>query len=223
MADKGGGLGTLVTVGLVGLAGWWIYENFFAAAAAAAPAAGGVAPQTGAPAASSGTPAAASTAPTTPVYSGPDLDTIYAALQSAVVGAFGTDPALTCPSGAGVSAVSAGATALRSITAPQITIPEQGGHPAAVAGGIPRRTVATGQTSAPSCPAASITATYDVFNYYLMKAVPSIGSAPNPPDHTSTLTLSGYWQWAAPVLQQQIPGLSGLGRAGLGAIWGILR
>ena len=62
-------------------------------------------------------------------------------------------------------------------------------------------------------------ATYDVFNYYLVAAGVGVSTAPNPPDHSTQLSLSDYWAWAAPELQQAMPGLSGDAAlyAGLGA------
>jgi hypothetical protein len=81
----------------------------------------------------------------------------------------------------------------------------------------------TPAASAPArCAAGSIQATYDVFNWYLLKANPSISAPPNAPDHTTQITLTQYWQWAAPLLKAQIAGLSGLGRHGLGAVWGAM-
>ena len=71
-----------------------------------------------------------------------------------------------------------------------------------------------------SCGTGGVTSTYDVFNWYLVAANVGVSAGPAPPDHTSQITLAQYWAWVAPILQQQMPGLAGLGNvyAGLGAL-----
>ncbi len=213
MSQQSSGVGEAVKWGVIILGAYWLYETFFAASGAAAasgsPAAAAGDGSSAPPAAAGGTtPAAAAS-----VYSGPDLDAIYQALQRAVTAAWGSDPSLTCAVGLQGLGVGPGAR-----TAGAATLPGESTDTAlALRGGIaPRGSV---QMGGGVCPPASITATYDVFNWYLMQAAPAIGRAPDSPDHTSQITLSAYWQWAAPALQKQIPGLAGI--AGLGAIWGL--
>jgi hypothetical protein len=67
------------------------------------------------------------------------------------------------------------------------------------------------------------TATCDVFNYYLTLAAVGVPNGMldcSPIRNNGPLTLTAYWAWAAPLLQAQFPGLSGLGYvyAGLNAL-----
>ena len=153
-------------------------------------------------------PAPAASAPpstSAPVYSGPSLAQMFQALLAAVQ-ADASNPAITCGVGtpsnlSGVGAVETNAprTSTTSVIASR-SIP-------LVNGGVVRNTPRV----SPSGPCANPIGTYDDFNWYLVnRANVGITSAPNPPDHTSQITLTDYWAWAAPLLQQQIPGLSGV-------------
>lgn len=81
---------------------------------------------------------------------------------------------------------------------------------------------AFGSDTALSGSASNPTASYDVHNWYLVNRT-SAGVQDgqlSAPDHTSEITLTAYWAWAAPQIQALFPGLSGLGDvyAGLGAL-----
>jgi hypothetical protein len=135
---------------------------------------------------------------------------MFSALQSAVAAAYGSDPALTCSPGMGLVDRSP------IIIGKQIGPVLGTGMPAGPASNISSVT----PVAAPST-CANPYALYDVFNWYLVnRANVGISSAPAPPDNTTVLSLSDYWAWAAPLLQAQIPGLSGYGAmyAGLGAL-----
>lgn len=212
------GIGTAVIWGVVGLIGYWVYTSFFSSStstAATAPPPAGGSPAVPPSSTSGGSPSGSTPpapGPAAPAYAGPSLDQMYTLLQSAVVAAFANDPALSCPA-SGVSGLGIGP---RTGPAVVSTDPSPGFRAHADRSGFLRQPVGK-----PTCPAAQITASYDVFSYYLLQAVPSIKTAPAPPDHSS-LTLSAYWQWASGALQAQIPGLSGLGNVigGLGAWMG---
>lgn len=69
--------------------------------------------------------------------------------------------------------------------------------------------------------ASNPVADYDVHNYYVVHSGNGIPDGLlQAPDHTTLLTLSDYWAWAAPQLSAKIAGLSGVGAvyAGLGAL-----
>ena len=222
------GLGAAVAV--YGYTQGWFSSLFGSAAAAPASAAGGSGVSTSGGSTATGggvTPTAASTptAPSQPSYSGPSLDQMFQALQSAVGAAYGGDPALTCGGGGSLSGFGVLATKTPGGMNPGSgvqVIKAIGSRPSyGIVMNAPRTTATSdgtgAPTSAPSCPALNVIATYDVFNWYLVAAVPSIGTAPSPPDHTSQISLQDYWTWAAPQLKQQIPGLAGGFNGGLGA------
>ena len=168
----------------------------------------------------SGTPAPTAT----PVYTGDSLAQMFAALQATVAASYGQDPALTCePSGV------SGLGVLERAAMPTSPAFPRGGDygPVAVSPVAPNVPVSGTVSPAPvsTAPATPATcsnpyATYDVFNYYLVQANIGVTAAPAPPDHTSQISLTDYWAWAAPLLQQQMPGLSGFGHvyAGLGML-----
>jgi hypothetical protein len=243
MASHESGVGTVVKWGILGVAAYWIYTTFFSGSIKL-PALGTEAygdwPATSSTSSSSTSTTTPSTpsAPSTPAYSGPSLDQMYANLQASVQAAYGSNPALSCgtTTGTGVSGFGGfgatpsrmlqpvGGSSSRSLQPVGTTSPSRlrsvNTQPVIVGTMIP----SSGGTQTPpaNCPTGSIQATYDDFNWYLLQANPSISAPPNAPDHTSQITLNQYWQWAAPLLKQQIPGLSGLGRYGLGAIWGAM-
>lgn len=70
--------------------------------------------------------------------------------------------------------------------------------------------------------ASNPVASYDVHNWYLVNRTDAglTDGQLQAPDHTTQISLTDYWAWAAPQLQQAMPGLTGLGYvyAGLGAI-----
>ena len=221
----------LVMFGLLGLGAWWVYSTFFSGAAAvpASPAPG--ASPAGGTAAAGGGPAspspAASSAPTPASYSGPSLAQMFAALKAKVATAYQNgETAVTCQQSFGTASNLSGFGAIEA-NAPSARTS------AAATGGVSRVIAArsiplTGGivTNAPrvTAPAGCSTysATYDVLNWYLTQTG-MLGQTvtPDPPDHTSIVTLEQYWAWVSPLLQQQIQGLSGMGRWGLGHIGNI--
>ena len=216
---------TLVTLGILGAAAYfawqWWQTNCVAGATGfpcsmlpASTAAAATTTSTTTPTATTTT--ASTPAPATPTYSGPSLSVMFSALQSAVAAAYGSDPALTCSPGMGIVDRSP------IIIGKQIGPVLGTGMPAGPASNISSVTpvsATSGATRPSRC--ANPYALYDVFNWYLVnRANVGISSAPAPPDNTTVLSLSDYWAWAAPLLQAQIPGLSGYGAmyAGLGAL-----
>lgn len=207
----------ILLLGGAGLAYWGYTQGWFSSlfGASAAPASSG-APST-APAGGTVGPTAtssqASVPASTPSYSGPSLDQMFQSLQTAVRAAYGSDQALSCAVGSpqslsGYGAVETNAprtqtnTAVSRLIAAR-SIPLTGG----VETNAPRGAV-SGSCSNPL-------ATYDVFNWYLAKAVPSV-TPPGPPDHTTVISLNDYWTWCAPLLKQAMPGLAGGFNSGFG-------
>ena len=208
----------ILLLGGAGLAYWGYTQGWFSSlfgAAAAVPASSGASSPGAAAGTGSGPGTPAPSGPSQPSYSGPSLDQMFQSLQSAVQAAYGSDPALSCGVGSpqslsGYGAVEANAprgqtnaVAVSRVIAAQSN-PLSGG----VVTNAPRGAV-SGSCSNPL-------ATYDVFNWYLVSAVPSVGSAPNPPDHTTVISLTDYWVWAAPLLKQAMPGLAGGFNGGFG-------
>lgn len=175
---------------------------------------------TQAAAATNATPAT----PAAPAYTGDTLSQMFSALQSTVAAAYGEDLALTCSpsgvSGLGVieRASMPGAGRSNVFQPTPIAIVSPGGSPNIPVGGSTQTPAASMNTVPATC--SNPYATYDVFNYYLVAANVGVSTAPAPPDHTTQLSLTDYWAWAAPLLQEQIPGLSGFGHvyAGIGAL-----
>jgi len=219
------GMGTLLGVGIVGGLAYWGYTqgwfaSFFGSAAASPNAAGGSASTPSSP------PALPPASPTSTggagasSYSGPSLDQMFQSLQSVVQAAVGSDSALSCGGGSAGSLSGLGA---RPGVAPR---PDAGSPsvgvlisrgPSASSGIAPNQGIVTNKPRVSgSC--SNPEATYDVFNWYLVNAANvGVSSAPNPPDHTSVISLSDYWTWAAPQLKQMMPGLAGGFNGGLGA------
>lgn len=209
-----GGIGALAYYGYS--QGW--FSSFFGTPAAASPAVG-TNLATGQPAAgSTGTPAAGGGTPT-PTWRGPTLDQMYAATlaaEQAAMSASVPDPALTC----------VGSVAITPGTAAAPATPVGGG---VVATNPNQRRTATGAPITPvtGTPAALSglgaacsmpQATYDVHNWYLVnRANSGITAGPEPPDHTTVVSLADYWTWAAPLLKAANPGLAGGFGRGLGA------
>jgi len=159
-------------------------------------------------------------------WGGPSLDTIFAnllAAEQAAMSASSPDPELTCPGGTS----STPSPQLACITAAQGTaaaLTAQGGAIAATAQAQANAQLALCLAQANAKPSTSScsmpAATYDVHNWYLVyRANAGITVAPTPPDHTTVISLQNYWVWAAPLLQQSNPGLSGGFGGGFGAYW----
>lgn len=189
-------------------------------AAAPAVSGGGVSPAPQTP----GTPPAAvapASVPTAPMYSGPSLDQMYAALVTAVAAGYtGGDTAVTCQgmSGLGIAGGVRSATPVSSVL----------GRPRPV--GIPNPRTLPGASTTPAAPVSCSVpmATPDVWNWYLVnRANVGVSVAPSSTDMgldpSTPITGSAYWAAAAPVLRQRIPGLSGLGAFGLAFYRGIRR
>lgn len=211
----GDALGSLLLIGGFGAIAYYLYSqgffsSFLGTPAAASPAVGtNLATQT----AGTGTPPAST-------WSGPSLDAMYAATlaaEQAAMSASVPDPALSC----------AGGVAITPGTAAAPLTPVGGGS---VATNPNAARTATGQTTttptytqsalsglgAASC--AMPQATYDVHNWYLTnRASSGITAGPEPPDHTTVVSLADYWTWAAPLLKAANPGLAGGFGKGLGA------
>lgn len=162
------------------------------------------------------TPAATTPVPTTPAYSGDSLAQMLAGLTKEVTAAYGADPALSCSASNSGESVT---TAQANLTSTQAALSQSPADPTLLLQlGLDLQALATASSAAPAT-CQNPYATYDVFNYYLVAANVGVTTAPAPPDNTSVISLSAYWAWCAPLLQQAMPGLSG-GHvyAGLGAI-----
>ena len=216
---RDGGPNILAVVGVAGAAylayEYWQYGGFGgtpncgtifgtppgANCGAASPAISTTTPSSPVSAAPSSPPvvSAQAVAPAAPAYTGPSLDAMYAALVAAVVtGMQNGDAAVTCP-GQGVSGF--GLVRTRPVPAPVV----------AVRGAA--RSAAPASCTAPM-------ASPDVWNWYLVnRANVGVTSAPSSAAMglAESTPVSGptYWAAAAPLLQQQIPGLAGW--RGLGA------
>jgi hypothetical protein len=171
---------------------------------------GGATPPPGLP------PIPASSPTATPAaWSGPSLAQMYQNLQSIVVAQLGIDPALTCTQGMQGLGIGTGSRGSNLIAGTPIetgivdTNTVNVGPHGAVAGGVAPRTTPSVRNGG-GCVPGSIQATYEVFNYYLLQAAPAIGMVPNAPAGNPPVSLSDYWNWAGPMLQAQIAGLSGL-------------
>ena len=209
--------------------GWFASWGLSPAAATPAPA-----PTPTMPAAAS-TSAALPSATTMPAtaatpagssYSGPSLAAMLAALTAKVQASIGSDSDLICPASSN-SAVSqatanlqAAQTALAQAQASMIPANVQSAMQDVVTA-TQALAAAAGSASASTCAVSSVVATYDVWNWFLVNAGVGVKDGQlQAPDHTSQISLAQYWAWAAPQLQSQIPGLSGLGHvyAGLGEL-----
>ena len=210
----------LLLIGGAGLAWWGYTQGWFAglfgsSAAATASSATSQGTTTTGAAASVASPSGASAppppaSPSQPIYSGPSLDQMFQALLKAVQ-ADSSNPAMSCA-----------ANSLAGFGVTRSTLTRAGGGIVA----NPPRTIATaptGGTTPTATPAltggacSNPVGTYDDFNWYLVnRANVGVSTAPNPPDHTSQITLTDYWTWAAPALQQMMPGLAGGFGRGLG-------
>ena len=222
----GDAIGTLLLLGGAGAILYYLYSQGFFASFMGSPAgspAVGTNLATGTPAAgSTGTPAAGSTGTPagggtpTATWAGPTLDQMYAATlaaEQAAMSASVPDPALTC---VGVTSSSTVVS-----TRPGVSTVPVGGGSIAVRPNAPR-TAITGTPSALSglgaASCAMPQATYDVHNWYLVnRANSGITAGPEPPDHTTVVSLADYWTWAAPLLKAAHPGLAGGFGRGLGA------
>lgn len=201
---------SILILGALGVAVYGYYQGWFSSllgspAVGTSPAgsssAGGA---TGtAPPAASPTAGTSSSSGTSATYSGPSLAQIFSNLSAAELAAVGADPALSCPGAPGAPVA---APVLRRSPGGGIATPPTTTKPTGVSG--------LGDACDP-------VATYDVHSWYLVyRANSGITTPPDAPDHTTQIPLSQYWAWAAPLLSQQIPGLSGYakGIAGLGAL-----
>ena len=207
----GDALGSLLLIGGFGAIAYYLYSQGFFSSFLGTPAAGSPAVgtnlatgQTG----GTGTPPAST-------WSGPSLDAMYAATlaaEQAAMSASVPDPALSC------------AGSVISATAPVVN----GGGTVATDPNAAR--TATGQAlSTPTYTQSALSglgavscamplATYDVHNWYLAnRANSGITAGPEPPDHTTVVSLADYWTWAAPLLKAANPGLAGGFGRGLGA------
>ena len=215
------GLGIAAAVGYYGYTqGWfsilfgsWTSSNVTAAAAPSGATSSSVT------AASSATPASTSQ----PSYSGPSLDQIFEALLQVTQAAYGSDPAVTCSaSGIAGFGLVPGHGVTQTAT-PVVGTSRLGYNPVPVTS-VPVRPVGGTVSNRSVVPAAAVVApcsmpyaTADVFNWYLVnRANVGVNVGPNPADHTTVMSLQDYWTWAAPLLQQSMPGLAG-GWGGLGA------
>lgn len=207
----------LLVLGGLGIGGYLAYQYYQKNAAVGSPASG-VLPQAPAGSAASQQPSGSQPAPQVPAsYSGPSLDQIYAQLLSAAIaGMKGGDTSVSC---AGLSGYRRGlgiggrGTSLRSSGDPTAPLPDpRFTHP--VAGGIALRS--TGSASAAPVSCSTPTATYDVWNWYLVNRTNAgISSGPSSSDAgvdpTVQLTAAQFWAAVAPLLRQRIPGISGFG------------
>lgn len=211
----GGGIGSLLMLlGFGGIAYYGYTQGWFNSFLGASSPQVGQNLATGTPSTgSTGTPGNATSAPAS--WSGPSLDTMFAnllAAEQAAIMASVPDPALSCP-GAAVTAaplpVNGGGSIATNPNAPRTA----NGQPTGTIVGTP---AALSGFGASGC--LNPVATYDVHNWYLVnRANSGIVSAPANSDHTTEISLSDYWVWAAPLLQASNPGLSGGFGRGLGA------
>jgi hypothetical protein len=228
---------TILKFGLLGGAAWWVWNTFFSSAASPISATGtasgggttgaaGTATNTGANASASQTGGTAA-----PTYSGPSLATIRGNLLAAVQSAYGSDSAIGCAGSgsslSGFGAIETNGPRVGTGGVSIVTRRSATGYTAASPGGSLGVETNMPRGNAAAC--STFQATYDVFNWYLTNrsqipsSVPIVG--PNPPDHTTVVTFDQYWAWVAPLLQQQVKGLSGF-RGGLGhfqALAGVCR
>lgn len=200
-----GGIGALAYYGYS--QGW--FSAFLGTPAAASPAVGTNL--------ATGQPAATGTQTGTPpvsTWAGPSLDQMYASLltaEQAAMSASVPDPALSC------------AGSVISATAPVVngggtvaTDPNAARTAAGQAASTPTFTQSALSGLGDAC--ALPIATYDVHNWYLTnRANSGITAGPEPPDHTTVVSLADYWTWAAPLLKAANPGLAGGFGKGLGA------
>lgn len=212
----GDALGSILLIGGFGAIAYYLYSQGFFSSFLGTPAAGSPAVgtnlatgQTG----GTGTPPAST-------WSGPSLDAMYAATlaaEQAAMSASVPDPALSC----------AGGVAITPGTAAAPLTPVGGGSVATNPNAA--RTAAGQTTTTPTYTQSALSglgaaacampqATYDVHNWYLTnRANSGIAAAPEPPDHTTVVSLADYWTWAAPLLKAANPGLAGGFGRGLGA------
>lgn len=146
---------------------------------------------------------------------------MYRALRSALAAAVGSDPAVTC---GGLSGFGAGPRGGGSAIVGPVNVPGQRVRISSLPGVRARLPLPAAGPAAPPASCSSYSATYDVFNWYLVnRANVGISTAPAPPDHTSVITDAQYWAWAAPLLQAQTPGLAGWGLGNFASIGRICR
>lgn len=221
------GNGTLIGLAIAGAVGYYGYtqgwfSSLFGSSAASSGSSTSGAPG-GAGTSSSGSGAAPYAPSSSPSYSGPSLDQMFQSLQAAVKAAFGVDPHLSCAgmSGFGILPGHGTSTGTSAPPTPPPIIGRQGfvtdPNPLQITdrriGGVVAQRPAAPVSGPSSC--ANPMATYDVFNWYLTNRAGG-PAGPNPPDHTSVVSLTDYWTWAAPLLKQAIPGLAGGFNGGLG-------
>ena len=216
----GDAVGTLLMLGGIGALAYYGYSQGWFSAFLGTPAAASPAVGTNL---ATGQPAATGTQTGTPpvsTWAGPSLDQMYASLltaEQAAMSASVPDPALSC----------AGGVAITPGTAAAPLTPVGGGS---VATNPNAARTATGQTTTtPTYTQSALSglgaaacamphATYDVHNWYLTnRANSGITAGPEPPDHTTVVSLADYWAWAAPLLKAANPGLAGGFGRGLGA------
>jgi hypothetical protein len=143
----------------------------------------------------------ATAAPATTTTTAPTATTVVMPTTAPAPVATTTPPATVTPVPASGQSLASMLSALQSVVAQNSSDPAFNG---------------TGTSSNP-------TASCDVFNFYLTQANVGVSDGMldcSPIRGNGPLTLTAYWAWAAPLLQQKIPGLSGLGSvyAGLGAL-----
>lgn len=213
----GDALGSILLIGGFGAIGYYLYSQGFFSSFLGTPAAGspavGTNLATGQPA-SGTTPAATSGSPPASTWTGASLDQMYAALlaaEQAAMTASVPDPALSC---AGVTAPTATPVAGR----PGVSTVPVGGGSIAVRPPVRSGSGTAAALSGLGAACAMPMATYDVHNWYLTnRANSGITAGPEPPDHTTVVSLADYWAWAAPLLKAANPGLAGGFGRGLGA------
>ena len=215
----GDALGSLLMLGGIGALAYYGYSQgwfsaFLGTAAAATPTVGTNL--------ATGQPAATGTqtgSPAVPTWAGPSLDQMYTALlaaEQAAMSASVPDPALTC-------LVVPGSTTSNAVNTTPITSGSIATNPnaARTATGQALSTPTYTQSALSGLGAVSCAmplATYDVHNWYLAnRANSGIAAGPEPPDHTTVVSLADYWTWAAPLLKAANPGLAGGFGRGLGA------
>lgn len=209
MKDQGG---ILLLLGIGGLV--WYMSSQSSAAAPTSTAGAGTAGNTPPPGATSTAtaPSAGPASAATPAaaYSGPSLAAMYSALIAAVVAGYnGGDPAVTCGSGlSGLGIPRPGNLA----PAPVVTRTVRPVAP--TAGGTPVTAATRVGSNRSGCidPHASP----DVWNWYLSQRA-NVGVT-NPPtsaamglNENTPIDGPTYWAAAAPLLQVNMPGLSGFG------------
>lgn len=211
------GSGDILKLALIGGAGYLAYEwwqNQQAAARASSTGTGTGAASGTTPAAASGgsAPAPAPASGGNSGYSGPSLDAIYAQLvAAAIAGMQGGDTSVTCGSNGALS----GFGIVRNIGGGTGVVQRKSAGSTGAA--------TSGSTSTGNASCSTPLANPDVWNWYLMNRTAMgqyISAAPGPDvafpgaDRTVPITGAQYWAGVAPLLQQQLPGLSGLGAFG---------